>query len=325
MYKIFIDTNKYLDFYRFKEDNKEILDKIADSNRIVITNQVIREFERNRNIELKRLLEKVQSKEKSIDNNICNIEPVGIFSNMISKIDKDNIELIKSIKDNIKPLEEKILNLLKDDNSDDVLLAFKKIINNKKTLIIKDDDKCYENAVKRNMLGGIPRSDKSGYKALTICDEYIWECLLKHSRSDLIFITRDDTYINNSTLLAEEYNSITGKKIEFYSLFSDALNRLGEKISEEAIEKERQEQDYFQSLERISNITNIDISQVEKELYSLSMIENDVIRLRFGLIDGYFKTLEETGDILGLSKEEVRLIEAKAMHKMRNRNNMKQY
>ena len=48
MTKIFVDTNKFLDFYRYKEENKEILDKLAASNNLVLTEQVIREFKRNR-------------------------------------------------------------------------------------------------------------------------------------------------------------------------------------------------------------------------------------------------------------------------------------
>lgn len=318
MFKIFIDTNKFLDFYRYKEENKEILDKLSESNRIIITEQIIREFKRNRNIEINRLLEKIIMKEKEIDNSNCNIEPVGIYSDMIIKIDKENSKLINNIKDNIKPLKEKIKSMLKDEKSDEVLEAFNMIINNKKTIIISDSDICYNLAIKRNMLGGIPRSDKSGYKSLTICDEYIWESILNNSKNDLLFVTRDDTYLKNSELLMEEYKKKTGKKIEFVELVSSALTRVGEEISEEAKEREKLEQKYLQSLSKLSETTQIELDKIEKEMLMLSIKEYEILKIRYGLYDGIPKTLDETAKMLNMSKESIRRIEAKAIYKLRS-------
>lgn len=46
--------------------------------------------------------------------------------------------------------------------------------------------------------------------------------------------------------------------------------------------------------------------------------EKEIITLRFGLIDGELCTLEEIGNIKGVTRERIRQIEAKALEKMRN-------
>jgi RNA polymerase primary sigma factor len=59
--------------------------------------------------------------------------------------------------------------------------------------------------------------------------------------------------------------------------------------------------------------------QVEKILRTLSDREEEVIRLRFGMIDGMPRTLEEVGLIFSLTRERIRQIEAKALRKLRHK------
>lgn len=54
-----------------------------------------------------------------------------------------------------------------------------------------------------------------------------------------------------------------------------------------------------------------------KVLDELSYREREILRLRFGLADGYSYTLEEVGTIFGVTRERVRQIEAKAVEKLR--------
>ena len=58
--------------------------------------------------------------------------------------------------------------------------------------------------------------------------------------------------------------------------------------------------------------------QLSKALESLSARERRIIEMRFGLVDGYGRTLEEIGAELGLSNERIRQIEKGALRKLRH-------
>jgi RNA polymerase primary sigma factor len=56
---------------------------------------------------------------------------------------------------------------------------------------------------------------------------------------------------------------------------------------------------------------------IGEALNGLSYREREIIRMRFGLADGYAYTLEEVGSIFSVTRERVRQIEAKAVEKLR--------
>ena len=58
--------------------------------------------------------------------------------------------------------------------------------------------------------------------------------------------------------------------------------------------------------------------QMDDVLLSLTEREEKVLRLRFGIGDGYPRTLEEVGHIFSVTRERVRQIEAKALRKLRH-------
>jgi RNA polymerase primary sigma factor len=58
--------------------------------------------------------------------------------------------------------------------------------------------------------------------------------------------------------------------------------------------------------------------QLESVLTTLSDREKDVIRLRFGLVDGQPRTLEEVGKKFGVTRERIRQIESKTLSKLRH-------
>src|SRR6185436_19519557 len=51
-------------------------------------------------------------------------------------------------------------------------------------------------------------------------------------------------------------------------------------------------------------------------LQTLNYREREILRLRYGLADGYAYTLEEVGKIFAVTRERVRQIEAKAVRKL---------
>jgi RNA polymerase primary sigma factor len=58
--------------------------------------------------------------------------------------------------------------------------------------------------------------------------------------------------------------------------------------------------------------------RIEELLKTLTFREREIIRLRYGLVDGYSYTLEEVGRIFKVTRERVRQIEAKAVAKLQN-------
>ncbi len=62
---------------------------------------------------------------------------------------------------------------------------------------------------------------------------------------------------------------------------------------------------------------------IERELHTLTPREEQVIKLRYGLIDGRARTLEEVGQEFEITRERIRQIEAKALRKLRNHSHAK--
>jgi RNA polymerase primary sigma factor len=58
--------------------------------------------------------------------------------------------------------------------------------------------------------------------------------------------------------------------------------------------------------------------QLESVLHTLSEREKKVIQLRFGLMDGHPRTLEEVGREFGVTRERIRQIESKTLSKLRH-------
>lgn len=92
----------------------------------------------------------------------------------------------------------------------------------------------------------------------------------------------------------------------------DEASKIGDFLVDESIESPDS---------RVSN-ENL-ISELEKILGTLRPRERDVLKLRFGLNDGNKRTLEEIGQLFGVSRERVRQIETRALNKLRKmcRNN----
>ena len=58
--------------------------------------------------------------------------------------------------------------------------------------------------------------------------------------------------------------------------------------------------------------------KIDSLLKTLTYREREIIRLRYGLTDGYTYTLDEVGRIFRVTRERVRQIEAKAVKKLQH-------
>jgi len=80
--------------------------------------------------------------------------------------------------------------------------------------------------------------------------------------------------------------------------------------------------DFLQDMDSVSpsEATNKNIlrEKIEEALDLLTARERDVLKMRFGLDDGYPHTLEEVGKHFRVTRERIRQIEAKALKKLRH-------
>jgi RNA polymerase primary sigma factor len=58
--------------------------------------------------------------------------------------------------------------------------------------------------------------------------------------------------------------------------------------------------------------------RLEEVMTELTYREREILRLRYGLADGYTYTLEEVGKIFSVTRERVRQIESKAVRKLQS-------
>jgi RNA polymerase primary sigma factor len=70
------------------------------------------------------------------------------------------------------------------------------------------------------------------------------------------------------------------------------------------------------SVERLVEL-QLEHEKLDRLLRSLSQREEQILRIRYGFHDGVARTLAQTGERFGISRERVRQIEARALEKLR--------
>ncbi len=218
MYKIFIDTNIFLDFYRYN-NNENILEVKKEFSKykkhFINTEQSHDEFYRNRERTINEFIETLKSQiNPTFESNfIYNFEG---FDRYINSIKRANQEINKMI--------EKCKELILDSQKDPVCNIYS-IFNSK--MFPRTED-IVDKAIKRKYIGNPPTSNK-----YTCCDEIIWETILQQCEDDLIIVTRDKTFKENLNFLKTEFNNKTKKELKTVDSISNAIRLLGDVPSSE--------------------------------------------------------------------------------------------
>jgi len=129
--------------------------------------------------------------------------------------------------------------------------------------------------------------------------------------SELGYSPSNEEIGNKLDISAQEVQDIYDMSMNTLSLDTPVSD------DEEVVMSDMIEDTHFTS--PTENVAQIDLKeQIMKVLDSLEPREKEVIIRRYGLIDDEPLTLEEVGDLLGLSRERIRQIEEKALRKLRN-------
>lgn len=213
---LFIDTNVYLKFYHFSNDDLEELNKLhvlLDNNKVelYLPEQVINEFGRNRDNKLADALKTLSlNKLNNQFPQFCKeYEEYDILKKLMRDYEHEKQKLLKNVMLAIDTSS------LKADKTIDLLF--------KKAKVIKITTELVEKSKLRFDLGNPPGKNKSYGDALN------WESLIANTEdgNDIYFIADDKDYfseINNSNFnafLLNEWTKKKGTKIKFYKTLSD--------------------------------------------------------------------------------------------------------
>lgn len=213
---LFIDTNVYLKFYHYSNDDLEELNKLLvlldnDKVELYLPEQVINEFERNRDNKLADALKTFNLNKISTQfPQFCKeYKEYDILKKIMRDYEHEKQILLKNVMLAIDTSS------LKADKTIDLLF--------KKAKIIDITPELVEKSKLRFDLGNPPGKNKSYGDALN------WESLIENvdGGNDIYFIADDKDYfseINNSNFnafLLNEWTKKKGTKIKFYKTLSD--------------------------------------------------------------------------------------------------------
>ena len=138
--------------------------------------------------------------------------------------------------------------------------------------------------------------------------------------SKVRIVTRDLVQINGREPTAEEISSASGLSLEDTSCIMKMSRQplsLDQPVGDhednyfgEFLEDHRDEDPLYETNQQALK------ERIADCLENLNYREREIVRLRYGLADGYTYTLEEVGQIFSVTRERVRQIEAKAVRKL---------
>ena len=190
---IFIDTNIYLDFYRYRKSDislkyLELFEKHKD--KIITTSQVEMEFKKNRQVALLETIGKL----KGIDSSDVTLPTILLQTKAADMVNEKK----KAISKHQQVLKSRIEKILKNPKfNDQVYKSLEKIFTNDSNINLNRDNELRFNirdlAKKRFELGYPPRKDKDTSYGDAINWEWIIYCAKNFSK-DIIIVSRDSDY-----------------------------------------------------------------------------------------------------------------------------------
>jgi hypothetical protein len=231
MAKIYVDTTRLIDFYRTVDDRIVQLDELQKfKDSLVLTEQTITEFRRNRANSLNQLSDQLKRKiEQAPAAAIIQRFAQKELTDLHQKYQKKGEEVLNYLKQ-----------LIEDEKKDPIAQIVLALSRDPAVTNLKLTEEAIENAHRRKLLGNPPSSPDK----ITIGDEVIWELLLAKLREDLIVVTGDGTYQENLPLLRDEYEQKTKSKLLLVTKrLSEAVERIGKEPTQELIETEEKEQE----------------------------------------------------------------------------------
>jgi len=222
----YIDTNVFLDFYQSSTDRLAVFqDVVPRATHVLLTEQTVNEFKRNRIARLTQLAENVRKGSHGQLHTTAVVQALPGFKKWTAARDATKAAADEIVKD--------LTSWVTDEQSDPVLTAFQQLV--AAANFIPTSSQLIERARIRKLLGQPPTSpDKH-----SVGDELNWECLLTWNKTDLVIVTRDKTYLNNQALLKAEFSNATGKALTLITeSLSAALEQIGQ-ASETVTKAER--------------------------------------------------------------------------------------
>ena len=192
-----------MDFYRTNSHPVNIFNALKENiNSIILTDQIIQEFERSREVVLNGVKQRFQSESKLENFSSSYLQNLDEF--------KDLIDLQKKYKSKQKEVLDRINEIIKNPSLDPIATYFKEFVNEsiKQNMVLYTTDDIIFKADRRKKIGNPPVSDK-----YSIGDEINWEIVLENVKDDLIIVGRDNTFTNNLNFLQKDFHKKSGKII----------------------------------------------------------------------------------------------------------------
>ena len=143
-----------------------------------------------------------------------------------------------------------------------------------------------------------------------------WNTKIRNAKKEL---QKELNRIPTDEEVATKLN-ISTDKLDELSIVSQSMLSLNQNISEE---DDGQLSDYIEDdsivSPEIEAIENVAKEELEKVISTLKPREQQIIRLRFGFDDSEAKSLQEIGDILGISGERVRQLESRSLKELKQK------